>query len=55
MKRDTTRIHGLGIPVVVQVKNHIIFLAKTTKYHPFSCADGLGGDPKVPVSPPSAG
>jgi len=28
------------------VRSHIIFLAKTTEYHPISWSDGLDSDPK---------
>ncbi len=55
MRRDTRRIQGLGISVVVQVRNHVIFLAKTTKYHPNPCPDGLGRNPNVPVTQPFTG
>jgi len=55
MKKDTRGIQGLGIPIVAQVRNHIIFLAKTMKYYPISRTAGPGRNPKMPVTPPFAG
>jgi len=54
-QENDRRIHGLGIPVVLRVRHHVISLAKATKSHPYSCADGLGRDLKEPPPPPFAG
>jgi len=55
MEKDTTRIHGFGIPFGAQEENHIIFLVKTMKYYPISWAEDLRRNHKVPVTPPFAG
>jgi len=55
MGRDAARIHGLGMMIAAQVRNHIIFLAKTTKHHPIPGAGDGGRDPKAPLPPPFAG
>ena len=43
--RNTEAVNPSAIPF------HIIFLAKTMKYHPISCARALGRNPKAPVTP----
>jgi len=55
MKRDTWVIYGLGVPVVAQAGNHVIFLAKTMKYNPILPCRGLNRDTGVPVTPAFAG
>jgi|Deesub1362A_J573_1020465.scaffolds.fasta_scaffold01692_6 bifunctional DNase/RNase len=47
--RDTEALNPSRIP------SHVIFLAETTKYHPIPCTDGLGRNPKVPVTTSFAG
>ncbi len=39
-------------PVVSQKRAYVIFLAKTTKYHPIPVANGRGRNPKG-ASPPA--